>query len=212
MPLRPLRFAITSRFALTLLHNYSTMTIEENLNDALQALQSFIANKKNLEAVERAGKMMVSALRSGKKIITCGNGGSMCDAMHFAQEMTGRFKDYRKSLPSIAISDPAYLSCAGNDFGYAEIFSRFVEGMGNEGDVLLAISTSGNSENVLAAVDTAKSKSMKIIGLTGKDGGKLGTLCDAEIRAPHTHFADRAQEIHIKVIHCLIDYIETNYK
>ncbi len=188
------------------------MTIEENLNEALQALQSFIGHKKNIEAIENAGMVMVNALKDGKKIITCGNGGSMCDAMHFAQEMTGRFKDYRKSLPAIAISDPAYLSCAGNDFGYAVVFSRFVEGMGNEGDVLLAISTSGNSENVLAAVDTAKSKSMRIIGLTGKEGGKLGPLCDIEIRAPHTHFADRAQEIHIKVIHCLLDYIEANYE
>jgi len=188
------------------------MTIAENLNDALQTLQSFIAHKDNIEAIERAGNMMVHALKADKKIITCGNGGSMCDAMHFAQEMTGRFKEFRKAMPAIAISDPAYISCAANDFGYAQVFSRFVEGMGNEGDILLAISTSGNSENVLAAAGAAKARAMKIIGLTGKEGGKLASLCDVEIRAPHTHFADRAQEIHIKVIHCLIDYIEKGIK
>jgi len=184
------------------------MTIEENLNEALQTLQSFISHKHNIEAIESAGNIMVTALKSEKKIITCGNGGSMCDAMHFAQEMTGRFKHFRNSMPAIAISDPAYLSCAANDFGYAQVFSRFVEGVGNEGDILLAISTSGNSENVLAAAETAKAKGMKIIGLTGKEGGKLASLCDVEIRAPHTHYADRVQEIHIKVIHSLIDYIE----
>ena len=184
------------------------MTISENLDDALQTLQSFITHKHNIESIENAGNMMVHALKSEKKIITCGNGGSMCDAMHFAQEMTGRFKHFRKSMPAIAISDPAYLSCAANDFGYAQVFSRFVEGVGNEGDILLAISTSGNSENVIAAAETAKAMGMKIIGLTGKEGGKLAPLCDIEIRAPHTHYADRVQEIHIKVIHCLIDFIE----
>ena len=153
---------------------------------------------------------MVHALKSGNKIISCGNGGSMCDAMHFAQEMTGKFKHYRESMPAIAISDPTYLTCAANDFGYDKVFSRYVEGMGNKGDILLAISTSGNSENVLAAVHAAQKKGMKTIGLTGKDGGQIGPLCDIEIRAPHTHHADRAQEIHIKVIHCLIDYIESS--
>ena len=182
--------------------------IEENLKESLQTLQFFIDNKKNLEAIENAGAMMVHALKAEKKIISCGNGGSMCDAMHFAQEMTGRYKEYRRALPAIAISDPAHLSCTANDFGYAQVFSKFVEALGNEGDILLAISTSGNSENILNAVDAARSKGMKVIGLTGKEGGKLGPLCDVEIRAPHTHYADRAQEIHIKVIHCLLDYIE----
>ena len=184
------------------------MTIEENLDDALQTLQAFISHKHNIDAIRNAGDMMVRALKSDKKIITCGNGGSMCDAMHFAQEMTGRFKHFRKSLAAISISDPAYLSCAANDFGYTQVFSRFVEGMGNEGDILLAISTSGNSENVLAAAETAKSLGMLVIGLTGKEGGKLAPLCDVEIRAPHTHYADRVQEIHIKVIHSLLDFIE----
>jgi D-sedoheptulose 7-phosphate isomerase len=184
------------------------MSIEENLTQALQTLQTFIGNKNNLDGIENAGAMMVHAVSKGHKIISCGNGGSMCDAMHFAQEMTGRFKDYRKALPAIAISDPAHITCVGNDYGYAHIFEKYVEALGIEGDILLAISTSGNSENVINAIEAAKKKGMKIIGLTGKDGGKIGPMCDIEIRAPHTHYADRSQEIHIKVIHCLIDYIE----
>jgi D-sedoheptulose 7-phosphate isomerase len=186
------------------------MTIEENLSQALHTLQSFIDHKKNLETIEDAGKMMVHAVNAGNKIISCGNGGSMCDAMHFAQEMTGRFKDYRKALPAIAISDPAHITCVGNDYGFSSIFEKYVEALGNHGDILLAISTSGNSENVINAIEAAKRKGMKVIGLTGKDGGKIGPMCDIEIRAPHTHYADRAQELHIKVIHCLIDYIEGN--
>lgn len=153
---------------------------------------------------------MVDAIRSGKKIISCGNGGSMCDAMHFAEELTGRYRNDRPGIPAISISDPSHITCVGNDYGFEHIFSRFVEGMGNEGDVLLGISTSGNSKNVINAIQKAKEKGMKVIGLTGKDGGKMAELCDVEIRAPHAEYADRAQEIHIKVIHSLIDHIERN--
>ena len=134
----------------------------------------------------------------------------MCDAMHFAEEMTGRFRDSRKSLPAISISDPAHISCTANDFGYESIFSRFIEGMGREGDVLLAISTSGNSKNVLRAASAAIAKGIKVVALTGGDGGKLADSSDIEIRAPKSDYADRAQEIHIKVIHSLIDYVESN--
>ena len=146
----------------------------------------------------------------GGKIISCGNGGSMSDAMHFAEELTGRYRDDRPSIAAISISDPSHITCVGNDYGFDKIFSRFIEGMGNENDVLLAISTSGNSVNVINAIKVAKSKGMKVVGLTGKTGGKMADLCDIEIRAPHSNFADRAQEIHIKVIHSLIDYIEKN--
>jgi D-sedoheptulose 7-phosphate isomerase len=183
-------------------------SIEDNLNESLRTLQAFIEHKKNLESISEAGAMMVEALKNGKKIISCGNGGSMCDAMHFAQEMTGRFKHYRKALPAIAISDPTHLTCVANDYGYASVFEKYIEALGNEGDILLAISTSGTSENIINAADAAQKAGMKIVGLTGKEGGTLAPMCDVEIRAPHTHFADRAQEIHIKVIHCLIDYIE----
>ena len=154
---------------------------------------------------------MVSALKNGGKIISCGNGGSMCDAMHFAEELSGRFRDDRAPLAAVSISDPSHISCVANDYGFDFVFSRYVEALGNSGDVLLAISTSGNSVNVIKAAEACKAKKIKVIGLTGKDGGKLSSLCDVEIRAPFSNYADRAQEIHIKVIHALIQYIESNF-
>ena len=132
----------------------------------------------------------------------------MSDAMHFAEELSGRYRNDRPAYAAIAISDPGHLSCVANDYGYSFVFSRMVEAIGSEGDVLFAISTSGNSENILKAIEAARKKGMKVIGLTGKDGGKMVGLCDVEIRAPRSEYADRAQEIHIKVIHSLIDYIE----
>jgi len=185
-------------------------TIRRDFEEAKNILEQFLADEKNLLAIEKAGGIIVASIKKGNKIIACGNGGSMCDAMHFAEEMTGRFRDDRKPFPAIAISDPSYITCTANDYGFENIFSRFIEAIGKNGDVLLAISTSGNSKNVLKAAETAKVKGMKIIGLTGKDGGKLSSLCDVEIRAPYSEYADRAQEIHIKVIHSLINYIEQN--
>jgi D-sedoheptulose 7-phosphate isomerase len=184
--------------------------IRKNLQEAQDVLRNFISNEQNLLNIEEAGKLLVQALSGNRKVISCGNGGSMCDAMHFAEELVGRFRNDRRALPAIAISDASYITCTANDYGYDAIFSRFVEAFGKEGDILLAISTSGNSKNVIRAARQAKDKSMKVIGLTGKDGGELAALCDAEIRAPLTQYADRAQEIHIKVIHTLIDYIERN--
>lgn len=183
-------------------------SIKQHFTEAHDILGQFLADDKNFEALENAGKIMVSALQQGKKIISCGNGGSMCDAMHFAEELTGRYRDNRKALAAISISDPSHIACVGNDYGYDFVFSRYLEAVGNEGDVLLGISTSGNSKNVLNAIEVARAKGMKIVGLTGKDGGKMAGLCDAEIRAPQSKYADRAQEIHIKCIHSLIDYIE----
>ncbi len=153
---------------------------------------------------------MVASLKQDGKIISCGNGGSMCDAMHFAEELTGRYRDNRPSIAAVSISDPSHITCVGNDYGFDFIFSRYLEGMGKTGDVLLGISTSGNSANVIEAAKVAKQKGMKVICLTGKDGGKLASLCDVEVRVPWMKYADRIQEIHIKVIHSLIDYIEQN--
>lgn len=160
------------------------------------------------QRIGSAGKLIVAAIKDGKKVISCGNGGSMSDAMHFAEELSGRFRDDRKALPALSISDPTHISCVANDYGYSFVFSRYIEAVGEEGDVLLAISTSGNSENVLKAIEAAQAKGMKVIGLTGKDGGKMVDKCDIEIRAPHSVYADRAQEIHIKVIHSLIHFVE----
>ena len=182
--------------------------IKQHFEEAQSVLAIFLANEQNFLKIEQAGQMMVEALKTNHKIISCGNGGSMCDAMHFAEELSGRYRDDRNALAAIAISDASHLTCVANDYGFDKIFSRFVEGLGNSGDVLLAISTSGNSSNILNAIKAAKEKGMKVIGLTGKTGGEMAGLCDVEIRAPHSAYADRVQEIHIKIIHSLIDFIE----
>jgi len=182
--------------------------ISKQFSEAKSVLDKF-STKENFELIQKAGDILSQALMNGNKIISCGNGGSMSDAMHFAEELSGRYRGDRKALAAIAISDSGHLTCVGNDYGYDQIFSRFVDGLGKEGDVLLAISTSGNSANVINAITSAKNVGIKVIGLTGKDGGKIAGLCDVEIRAPYSEFADRVQEIHIKVIHSLIGYIES---
>lgn len=185
--------------------------IADHFTEAAEILHLFNTNPKNFESIEAAGKLLVESFKNEGKVLSCGNGGSMCDAMHFAEELTGRYRENRPAIGAIAIADASHISCVSNDFGYEHIFSRYLEGVGRKGDVLLAISTSGNSKNVLNAIHTARSKGIKIIGLTGKDGGEMASLCDVEIRAPFSKYADRAQEIHIKVIHALIDYVERNY-
>jgi len=183
--------------------------IGKQFEEAKRVLTDF-STQENFAKIAKAIELMSTALQNGHKIISCGNGGSMCDAMHFAEELSGRFRADRKALAALSISDPSHLSCVANDYGYDFVFSRFIEGLGAAGDVLLGISTSGNSKNVIKAVEAAKEKGMLTIVLTGKDGGQLATLADLEIRAPHSQFADRAQEIHIKVIHSLILGIEQN--
>ncbi|NND93860.1 MAG: D-sedoheptulose 7-phosphate isomerase [Flavobacteriales bacterium] len=182
--------------------------IRSYLKEANSILDEFLSQEHNLQAVYDAGRILSTAIKDGHKVISCGNGGSMCDAMHFAEELTGRFRNDRPGIPALAISDPSYLSCVANDYGYEHVFSRFVESMGKKGDVLLAISTSGNSPNVIQAIEAASQKGMKVIGLTGRSGGEMADMCDVEIRAPKSDYADHAQEIHIKVIHCLIMSIE----
>ena len=189
----------------------SKEVIKKHFDEAAEVLNTF-NNATNIEVIHSGLLVMVEALRNGNKLISCGNGGSMSDAMHFAEELSGRFRNERKALAAVSISDPTHISCVANDYGYEYVFSRYVEAMGNEGDVLLGISTSGNSKNVINAVEVAKRMSMKTIILTGKTGGLLSNIADIEIRAPHSEFADRAQEIHIKVIHALIDGIEKALK
>ena len=185
----------------------STDRISKHFEEALSVLNDFF-NDENLQKIKSAGDLMVKSLKSENKIISCGNGGSMCDSMHFSEELSGKFRNERDALPAISISDPSHISCIANDYGYDQVFSRFVDAFGKNGDVLLAISTSGNSKNIINAIKSAKSKNMIVIGLTGKDGGQMASLCDVELRAPISKYADRAQEIHIKIIHALIDYIE----
>ena len=184
--------------------------IKSHFIEAQDILSQFLAEQSNFENIEKAGNIMVESLKNGGKIISCGNGGSLCDAMHFAEELTGRYRDNRPAIAAIAMSDASHMACVGNDYGYEFVFSRYLEAVGREGDVLLGISTSGNSANVIKAIEVAKTKGIKVVGLTGKDGGKMGGVCDIEIRAPYSQYADRAQEIHIKVIHSLIDHIERN--
>ena len=181
--------------------------IKKELIEAQSVLEKFITDD-NIKKIESAAKEFKNSIKEGYKIFSCGNGGSMCDAMHFAEELTGKFRNDRNSLPAIAISDPSHITCVGNDYGFDYIFSRYIEGVGKEGDALLAISTSGNSKNIINAAKKAKEKNIKIISLTGKGGGELSKLSDIEIRVPHLGYSDRIQEIHIKIIHIIILLIE----
>ncbi|MDX5348351.1 MAG: D-sedoheptulose 7-phosphate isomerase [Hymenobacteraceae bacterium] len=186
----------------------TTELVLAELSEAQRVLQQFLAEPAHIEAITAAATLLATAVKQKGKLLSCGNGGSMCDAMHFAEELTGRFRENRPAIPAIALSDVSHMSCVGNDYGYDFVFSRAVEALGQPQDVLIAISTSGNSGNVIKAAEAAKAKGMKVLGLTGKDGGKLAPLCDVEIRVPHFGFADRVQEIHIKVIHILILLLE----
>lgn len=182
--------------------------IQQSLRESQDVLAQFLADSSKLDAIEKAADCLVEALQQGKKILSCGNGGSHCDAMHFAEELSGRYRENRPALAAMAISDPSHITCVSNDFGYNYIYSRFIEGLGNPGDVLVGISTSGQSANIIEAVKAAQEKGMKVVLLTGKDGGALAGMGTIEIRVDHFGFADRIQEIHIKVIHILIQLIE----
>jgi D-sedoheptulose 7-phosphate isomerase len=187
--------------------DFRSIIIDE-LNESSKVLQHFIENSVNADLIADAAKIISDSIHQGGKIISCGNGGSHCDAMHFAEELTGRYRNDRKAIPAICISDVSHISCVANDYGFEFVFSRYIDALGIKGDVLLAISTSGNSPNIIRAAQSAKEKGMKVVALTGKDGGKLGPLADVQIRVPHFGFADRIQEIHIKIIHILILLIE----
>ncbi len=182
--------------------------ILENLNEAREVLEDFMNQPENINAIEKAAKIMAEAVQDGGKIISCGNGGSMTDAMHFAEELSGVYREKRPALPAISISDPSHITCTANDYSFDEIFSRYVEGVGQQGDVLLAISTSGNSMNIIKATEAARGKGMKVVGLTGKTGGLLAGMADQEIRVKGRKHSDRIQEVHIKILHILVLLIE----
>lgn len=182
--------------------------IRSELNEAAEVLNRFLADDANIAAIEQAAKLLADSFKAGGKVLSCGNGGSHCDAMHFAEELTGRYRENRPGYPAIAISDPSHLSCVSNDFGFKFVFSRYLEAVGRQGDVLLGLSTSGNSANILRAIEVARANGIKTIALTGKDGGKMAGLADVEIRVPHFGYADRIQEVHIKIIHILIQLVE----
>ncbi len=181
--------------------------ILSSFGEAQTCLDTFMNDQVMMQRVNDAVDLIAKTLSSDGKVIACGNGGSMSDSMHFAEELSGRFRKDRKPLPAIALSDPAHITCVANDFGFEYIFSRQVEALGKNGDVLLAISTSGNSPNVLYAAKVAKEQEMKVIGLLGHDGGKLKELCDFPIIVPGKN-TDRMQELHIKIIHIMIECVE----
>lgn len=182
--------------------------ISQELHEAQSVLDTFLNDPVQIEKIENAATLMAEAIINNGKILSAGNGGSHCDAMHFAEELTGRYRNNRRALPAIAISDVSHISCVSNDFGYEYVFSRYLEALGQPGDVFLGLSTSGNSANIIRAVEAAKAKGMKVVILTGKDGGKLAGQADVEIVVPHFGYADRVQEIHIKVIHIFMLLIE----
>jgi D-sedoheptulose 7-phosphate isomerase len=185
-------------------------TFKADFSEAKSLLEKFIADESNFIALQKAGELMIGAIKGGNKIISCGNGGSMSDAMHFAEELTGRFRDERPAIAAISISDPTHITCTANDYGFEAIFSRYIEAHGKQNDILLALSTSGSSTNIIKAGMAAKKAGMKIVALTGKSGGRIADICDIEIRVPHNGYSDRIQEIHIKIIHSLINFIEKN--
>ena len=179
------------------------------LLDAQKALDALLANEEALSAIDAAGQLMADTIVAGGKILSCGNGGSLCDAMHFAEEMTGRYRLNRPGFAAIAISDPSHMSCVGNDYGYDEVFARYTQAVGREGDVLLAITTSGTSKNVIKAVEAAKANGMKVVGMTGRAGTPLAEMADIAIVTPSgSAYADRVQELHIKAIHIMIELVE----
>jgi D-sedoheptulose 7-phosphate isomerase len=182
--------------------------IKNTLLDAQSALNRFLQDDRGIQSVADAADLLVSAFRSSGKAFSCGNGGSMCDAMHFAEEFTGRFRNNRPGVAAIAISDPTHITCVANDYGYDQVFARYIQAHGHPGDVLLAISTSGKSQSILVAAQVARQMGIRVIGLTGTPGSTLDSLCDVCICSPGGAYADRVQEMHIKIIHILLELVE----
>ena len=178
------------------------------LTEAADALARLRADDKKIAAIGSGAQLLIDAFNRNNRVFSCGNGGSMCDAMHFAEELSGRWRKNRRALGAMSISDVSHMSCVANDFGYDAVFSRFLEGNGRSGDVLVAISTSGTSKNILKACEAAKALNMGILSLTGREGSPIGALADVDICTPGGAFADRTQELHIKVIHILIELTE----
>jgi D-sedoheptulose 7-phosphate isomerase len=176
--------------------------------EASATLAAFLADPGCLEAMERFSDLAEVTLRRGGKLLACGNGGSMCDAMHFAEEWTGRFRNDRDPLPALAFSDPSQLTCIANDFGFDEVFARSVAAYGRPGDLLVVLSTSGGSPNILRACRTARERGLATVGLLGKGGGQARELVDVAIVVPHATTSDRIQEIHIKCLHIAIEVVE----
>lgn len=187
---------------------FEPMRIRQHFEESAQLAQDVLKDEAFLGALGRGAEVLIEALRKGHKILSCGNGGSMCDAMHFAEELSGRYREDRKPFAALSLSDPSALTCIGNDYGYDHVFARQIEALGQPGDVLLAISTSGNSTNVLAATEQAHRLGMRVLSLTGNGGGSLAQKSDVDVCVPWKGYADRIQEVHIRCIHAWIDAVE----
>lgn len=185
--------------------------IKASLAESTLSLAKLVANHEALRNIERAGSLLTTTFESRGRVYSCGNGGSLCDAMHFAEELTGRYRKNRMGLAAVAISDPSHLTCAANDFGYEHVFSRYIEAHGRAGDCLVALSTSGTSANVLKAAEMARTLGVKTIALTGRPGSPLEQMADVCICTAGGEYADRIQELHIKVLHILIELIERHF-
>ncbi len=181
--------------------------IQASCTAAGRNLKAFVAEAGNFAAIENAARLIAQGFARGGKVIAFGNGGSMCDAMHFAEELTGRFRRDRKALPAIALSDPSHLTCVGNDYGFEQVFARGVEAYAAAGDVVLGLSTSGNSPNVIRGLATARELGCHTIALLGKDGGQLAGTCELQIIVPGEH-SDRIQELHTLILHIIIECVE----
>ncbi len=177
------------------------------LTEAQATLNAFVSDSEQLAKCEAFSKILIDTFKSGGKLFTCGNGGSHCDAMHFAEEFTGRYRKNRRPLGALALGDASHITCVANDYGFEHIFSRQLEGMARKGDALVGLSTSGNSANVIRAFESAKAMGVRTIGLLGRDGGKLAAMADLSIVIPGST-SDRIQEMHIKLIHTVIESVE----
>ncbi|MBU4054508.1 MAG: SIS domain-containing protein [Proteobacteria bacterium] len=185
--------------------------IVNSLKQAHQALEKLLSSQDTLARINEAARVIIDTFEKGNRVFSCGNGGSMCDAMHFAEELTGRYRKNRRGFPAMAISDPGHLTCVANDFGYEQVFSRYIESHGRPGDCIVAMSTSGKSSNVIRAVETAKSFGMHTIALTGRKDSEIEKISEICINTPGGQFADRVQEVHIKVLHILIELVERHF-
>ena len=183
------------------------MNLIDSYKTELVLLENFIKEEEKRKETEKVAEALAEVFNAGNKVLICGNGGSNCDALHFAEEFTGRFRGDRKALPAIAISESSHITCVGNDYGFDYVFSRGVEAYGKWGDMFIGISTSGNSGNVIKAVEAAKKIGMKTCVLLGKDGGKLKGMCDYEFIIPGKT-SDRVQEIHMMILHIIIEGVE----
>lgn len=180
---------------------------KESLQDAEQCLNDFISKEKNIELCAQFSNLLIETIKNKGNVFSCGNGGSHCDAMHFAEELTGRYRKNRKPMGALALGDPSHVTCVSNDYGFDHIFKRQLEGLGRKGDLLIGLSTSGNSKNVIMAFESAKEMGIKTVALLGRDGGELGKTADLTIIVPGST-SDRIQEIHIKIVHIVIETLE----